>query len=41
MAWSRRGHDSIAVTHQLPGNRAEVRQASVAIALQGLIDRVE
>jgi nicotinamide-nucleotide amidase len=40
MAWSRRGYDTIAVTQQLPGNRAEVRQASVAIALRGLIDRV-
>jgi nicotinamide-nucleotide amidase len=41
IAWSCRGRDTIAVTHQLPGNRAEVRQASVAIALRGLIDRVE
>jgi nicotinamide-nucleotide amidase len=41
IAWSHRGRDTIAVTHQLPGNRAEVRQASVAIALRGLVDRVD
>jgi nicotinamide-nucleotide amidase len=40
VAWSWRGGDTVAVTHQLPGDRAEVRHASVAIALRGLIDRV-
>jgi nicotinamide-nucleotide amidase len=39
IAWSCRGRDTIAVTHQIPGSRAEVRRASVAIALRGLIDR--
>jgi nicotinamide-nucleotide amidase len=41
VAWSQRDRDTIAATHQLSGNRAEVRQASVAIALRGLIDRVD
>jgi len=41
VAWSCRGGDTVAVTHQLPGDRAEVRRASVAIALRGLIDRLE
>ena len=40
-AWVRKGGATISRTHQLGGNRAEVRQASVAIALRGLIDIVE
>ncbi|HEY3179485.1 MAG TPA: CinA family protein [Casimicrobiaceae bacterium] len=40
-AWARKGATVIRRTHHLSGNRAEVRQASVAIALRGLIDLVE
>ena len=36
-AWARRGGATAAETHHLPGDRAEVRRASVAIALRGLI----
>jgi nicotinamide-nucleotide amidase len=40
-AWASERGATIRRTHQLGGNRAEVRQASVAIALRGLIDIVE
>ncbi|TMG98068.1 MAG: CinA family protein [Betaproteobacteria bacterium] len=40
-AWARKGGATISRTHYLSGNRADVRQASVAIALRGLIDAVE
>jgi nicotinamide-nucleotide amidase len=38
-AWARQG-DTQAALHRLAGDRAAVRQASVGIALQGLIDRM-
>ena len=37
-AWARRSGATISATHYLGGDRAEVRQASVAIALRGLLD---
>jgi len=37
-AWARRGGATTSTTHFLTGDRAEVRHASVAIALRGLID---
>ncbi|HYT96721.1 MAG TPA: CinA family protein [Casimicrobiaceae bacterium] len=40
-AWARKDGATISRTHYLSGNRADVRQASVAIALRGLIDAVE
>jgi len=40
-AWARTGAATISRTHHLGGDRADVRQASVAIALRGLIDVVE
>ena len=40
-AWARKDGATISGTHYLSGNRADVRQASVAIALRGLIDVVE
>jgi nicotinamide-nucleotide amidase len=39
-AWARKSGATISRTHYLSGNRADVRQASVAIALRGLIDAV-
>jgi nicotinamide-nucleotide amidase len=36
-AWGARGAATVAVTHNLPGDRAAVRAASVAIALQGML----
>ncbi len=38
-AWARKGATDAAL-HRLAGDRAAVRQASVGIALQGLIDRM-
>ena len=38
-AWARKGATQAAL-HHLAGDRSAVRQASVAIALQGLIDRM-
>ena len=40
-AWTRRGAPSITATHHFPGDRAAVRAATVAMALQGLIDRLD
>jgi nicotinamide-nucleotide amidase len=40
-AWARKGGATISRTHYLSGNRTDVRQTSVAIALRGLIDVVE
>ncbi len=40
-AWARRGSATSSRTHHLAGNRADVRAASVAIALQGLLDRAQ
>jgi nicotinamide-nucleotide amidase len=40
-AWARKGGATISRTQYLGGNRADVREASVAIALRGLIDVVE
>ncbi|HEY2818274.1 MAG TPA: CinA family protein [Casimicrobiaceae bacterium] len=37
-AWAQRDGPTLGATHHLAGNRAEVRHASVAIALRGLID---
>ena len=37
-AWARQGRPTVSVTHNLAGDRSEVRHASVAIALRGLID---
>jgi nicotinamide-nucleotide amidase len=39
-AWASRGGDAEAQTRRFPGDRAAVRQASVVVALQGLLDRV-
>jgi nicotinamide-nucleotide amidase len=39
-AWARRGGETAAVTLHLPGDRAAVRAAAVAAALQGLLERV-
>ena len=38
-AWARRGAAPVTATHHFPGDRAAVRAATVAMALQGLIDR--
>jgi nicotinamide-nucleotide amidase len=38
-AWARRGGAVEAITRRLPGDRAGVRAATVAVALQGLLDR--
>jgi nicotinamide-nucleotide amidase len=38
-AWAVRGAVPQAATHHLPGDRAAVRQAAVAVALQGLLAR--
>jgi nicotinamide-nucleotide amidase len=38
-AWARRGGQVDAATHRFPGDRAAVRAATVATALQGLLDR--
>jgi nicotinamide-nucleotide amidase len=38
-AWARRGGAVEAATRRFPGGRAEVRAATVAAALQGLLDR--
>jgi nicotinamide-nucleotide amidase len=40
-AWARKGRTTISRTQYLGGNRADVREASVAIALRGLIDLVD
>ncbi|HET7032714.1 MAG TPA: CinA family protein [Casimicrobiaceae bacterium] len=37
-AWAKQGSATVSTTHYLAGDRAEVRHASVAIALRGLID---
>ncbi len=39
-AWVRRGAPAGAATRHFPGDRAAVRAASVAAALQGLLDRL-
>lgn len=39
-AWARRGGETAAVTLHLPGDRAAVRAAAVAVALRGLRERV-
>ncbi len=39
-AWARRGGKTDAMTLQLPGDRAAVREAAVAVALRGLRERV-
>jgi nicotinamide-nucleotide amidase len=38
-AWGLRGGAVDAVSHHFPGDRAAVREASVALALSGLLDR--
>jgi len=38
-AWARRGGPVATLTRRFPGDRAAVRQATVELALQGLIDR--
>jgi len=40
-AWARRGHPAEARCHQLDGDRAAVRAASVRIAIEGLIEQAE
>ena len=40
-AWARKDGAIASATHRLKGDRTEVRRASVAIALRGLIDAVE
>jgi len=40
-AWARRGMALAAATHRLPGDRAAVRAATVRVALQGLLDRLD
>ena len=40
-AWARRGHAVATATHRLPGDRAAVRAATVRVALQGLLDRLD
>ena len=37
-AWAKQGSATVSTTHYLAGDRAEVRHASVAVALRGLID---
>ena len=39
LAWGIRGGAVEAVSHRFPGNRAAVREATVAVALDGLIKR--
>ena len=39
-AWARRGGETEAESLQLPGDRAAVREAAVAVALRGLLERV-
>jgi nicotinamide mononucleotide (NMN) deamidase PncC len=39
--WQLRGGPARTATRQLPGDRAAVRGASVAVALQGLIDGLQ
>jgi nicotinamide-nucleotide amidase len=38
-AWAQSGADTVAATHHFPGNRQAVREASVVVALQGLLAR--
>ena len=40
-AWARRGRALATATHRLPGDRAAVRAATVRVALQGLLDRLD
>jgi nicotinamide-nucleotide amidase len=40
-AWARRGGAVATATHRFPGDRAAVRAATVATALQGLIDHAD
>ena len=40
-AWARRGRAVDTLTLHFPGDRAEVRSATVAVALSGLIDRAD
>jgi len=39
-AWAMRDGPTTAATHHFPGERGAVRRASVAVALQGMIDRI-
>jgi len=40
-AWAERGGATTSTTHFVDGDRTEVRHASVAIALRGLLDRAD
>jgi nicotinamide-nucleotide amidase len=40
-AWARKSGATTSATHYLPGNRAQIRSASVAIALRGLLEIAE
>ena len=40
-AWARRGHTPEARVKQLPGERREVRDQSIRVALEGLIEQAE
>jgi nicotinamide-nucleotide amidase len=40
-AWARRGGGVETAAHRFPGDRAAVRAATVAAALQGLVDRTD
>lgn len=39
-AWARRGGGTDAVTLHVPGDRTAVREAAVAVALRGLLERI-
>jgi len=39
-AWARSGAATAAATHHFPGDRQAVREASVAVALEGLLARI-
>jgi nicotinamide-nucleotide amidase len=40
-AWAAKGGTTSALTRHFPGNREAIRHASVAVALQGLVDRLQ
>jgi nicotinamide mononucleotide (NMN) deamidase PncC len=39
-AWAKFGTSTTAATHHLPGDRQAVREASVVVALEGLLARL-
>jgi nicotinamide-nucleotide amidase len=40
LAWARKGEPPVSVTEHFPGDRMAVRAATVARALQGLLDLI-